>query len=470
MLLLGLISILQVIILPGLIIFNFFKIKTNTVIQKWLYIFSFSLFTNYGLVTVLTLFHVYTLYTLWGVLIIELLILMIFCRNKLAKIVSNISFREAYIKLFELLKSNSISNRIIIVVSVSIVLFYIAVLYANIGTIFYYVDTVNNYEWNSWAIDFANNILPRFSSHFPQLLPANWSICYVMIGKADIHFFPKAIMPLFFLSNLLIFVDLAYSKRNQIYLIGLIIYGLFSPIIYSLVFIADGNADLPVSFFAFLTFYSFLRIQENKFELKDYLLTFLFASMAAATKLAGFYTFAIAGLVLGIMLFIKRNNISLRDIYKIAIFIAVVCSLSLFWYLRTPDIMYSGLNQPQYLSPEGYKVVFMKALKLMYNNWGLPVFAFLIITIVSSLFYRKFRYITLLMVVIPTIIWMFKYSADFRNLSFVVPFMCISSAFGLYKIIDYKKSTSSKNDNEIIISKLNEIKSLKIKEKIFLIY
>ncbi len=469
MLLLGLISIFQIIALPGLIIVSIFKIKTDSPIQKWLYIFSFSLFTNYGLITILTLLHVYTLYILWAVLIIELLILIIFFRNELTKIVSNISFRDAYIKLFECLKSKTIGNRIIIIVSGSIVLFYVAVLLANIGTVFYYVDTVNNYEWNSWAIDFANNILPKYSSHFPQLLPANWSICYVMIGKIDVHFFPKTIMPLFFLGNILIFIDLAYTKRNQKYLIGLIIYGLFSPIIYSLVFIADGNADLPVSFFAFLTFYSFLKIEHNKFEIKSYLLTFLFASMAAATKLAGFYTFAITGFVLGIMLLMHAKNLCLRDFYKIVIFIIGVCSMSLFWYLRTPNIMYSGLNQPQYLSPEGYKVIFMKALKLMYYNWGLPVFAFFIITIASSLFYKKFRYITLIMVVIPTIIWMFKFSADFRNLSFVVPFMCVSSAFGLYKIIDYKKPSRLQNDNEVFSPHVKEIKSLKIKEKFFLI-
>ncbi len=179
MLLLGLISILQIIFLPGLLALIIFKIKTDSPIQKWLYIFSFSLFANYGLITVLTLIHLYTLYILWTLLIIKLLILMIFFRNELTKIVSNISFRDAYIKLFEFLKSKTIGNRIIIIVSGSILLFYVAVLLANIGTIFYYVDTVNNYEWNSWAIDFANNILPKYSSHFPQLLPANWSISYV---------------------------------------------------------------------------------------------------------------------------------------------------------------------------------------------------------------------------------------------------------------------------------------------------
>lgn len=47
------------------------------------------------------------------------------------------------------------------------------------------------------------------------------------------------------------FWDLAIIKRNYVYLIALIVYGLFGPIIYNLVFIADGNGDLPVSFLPF---------------------------------------------------------------------------------------------------------------------------------------------------------------------------------------------------------------------------
>ena len=87
------------------------------------------------------------------------------------------------------------------------------------------------------------------------------------------------------------FFDLAIDKKKYVYLIALVIYGLFAPIIYNLVFIADGNGDLPVSFFAFLSFLYLLKDEKEKFQLKEYIIVFLFASTAAGTKLAGFYVF-----------------------------------------------------------------------------------------------------------------------------------------------------------------------------------
>ena len=474
MLLLGLISILQIIFLPGLIALIIFKIKTDTPIQKWLYIFSFSLFFNYCLVTTFTLLSIYSIFTMSGVLIFELIILIIYCRNEFLSLFPKSNFREAYTKFCT---STTIADKIIILFSALIVLFYLSVLLANIGTIFYFVDTVNNYEWNRWAIDFANNILPKYSSHFPQLLPANWSICYVMIGKTDVDFFPKAIMPLFFISNLLIFIDLAHYKKNQIFLMGLIIYGLFAPIIYSLIYIVDGNADLPVSFFVFLTFYSFikegvflkLKPVSKRLTLKGYRIIFLFASMAAATKLAGFYNFSITLIILLILIFFNKKYFSSVYILKIIIVSILICLVSLFWYFRAPDIMYSGLNQPQYLAAKNYLRIFINALNLMYYNLGLPVFIFFTITIVASLLNKKFWFITLVMVIIPTILWIFKYSSDFRNLSFVIPFICLSSAFGLYKIIGYEGQWKLQFHNKVLKRKIREKCYLTKKERLILI-
>jgi hypothetical protein len=104
-------------------------------------------------------------------------------------------------------------------------------------------------------------------------------------------------MPLFFFANLLMFFDLAIDKKKYVYLIALIIYGLFAPIIYNLVFIADGNGDLPVSFFAFLSFYAYLKTDKENFQLKEYIIVFLFASTAAGTKLAGFMSFLLVDYV-----------------------------------------------------------------------------------------------------------------------------------------------------------------------------
>src|SRR5690606_34520702 len=313
MLLTGLISFIQIIFLPGFILLNAFKLKPGSLIQQWLYIFSFSLISNYILVTSLTLLNIYIQITLWLIIVVEVLLILIFYRREFKLLLAQLNPHVIFFKLIHLLKINSKAERVIILIAGGVLLFYFSLFIGNLGTVFYFIDTVNNYEWNNWAIDFANNILPKFSSHFPQLIPANWSISYVLIGMGDVHFFPKAIMPLFFFSVLLMFADLANTKKSKVYIIALIIYGLFGPLIYSLFFIADGNADLPVSFFAFLTFYILLKC-ESELKYKDYFLVFLFAAAAAATKLAGLYTFTMASLVLGFLLLKNRKEFTVNKV------------------------------------------------------------------------------------------------------------------------------------------------------------
>jgi len=235
------------------------------------------------------------------------------------------------------------------------------------------------------------------------------------------------------------FLDLAIWKKNYTYIIGLIIYGLFAPIIYSLVFIADGNADLPVSFFGFLTFYTYLRLSENKFKLDERMLFFLFAATTAATKLAGFYVFFFASIISLYGLLKYWKQIKKSELILIATLVPIILALCFLWHFMKPEVMTSGLHQPEYVG-ENYIVIFIKAAKLMYYNWGLPVLAFLLLTLVGSLFVKNIRYITLIMVIPPIILWMLKYSADFRNLSFVVPFFSYISAFGLIKIIEVVKN------------------------------
>ncbi len=452
MLILGFISILQIIALPGIVALQLLGIKSDSKLQKWLLVFTFSLFANYVIVTALTLFSIYIPSVLYGLILLESGYLFYSYFPKRVYNLHNFSLAEKYKKLNTFLENNSTINRILFISTAIVILFYIAVFLANIGSIFYFIDTVNNYEWNRWAIDFANNILPKYSSHFPQLIPANWSISYVMIGKTDVHFFPKFIMPLFFIGNLLIFLDLALTKKDNRYLSGLIIYGLFAPIVFSLVFIADGNADLPVSFFAFMTFYllvkyspdidksfiSFPNIKNvNRNDIiNKYLLVFLLAALAAATKLAGAYVLTITSLLLLFFLLSNRKYFTAKNIIRIFLYVAVICATTLFWYLSAPEVMVSGLNQPEYLSPEGHFAIFIKALNLLYYNWGMPACTFFALAIGISLFNRKLWHISLIMVIIPIVIWMFKYSVDFRNLSFVIPFLSFCSGAALGKILD----------------------------------
>jgi len=462
MLLFGVLSFIQITFLPGLILLSLLRLKDMTTIQKIIYIFAFSLFLNYSFVTILTLCGIYKQTIVYVLIAGELFFIYLLSRQNRLVSISLKTFKE-YLRDFILsFKSSNKIQRNLLLINGVLVLFYFSLIISNAGTIFYFVDPAYLIHLNTWAMDFANNMLPQQTSHFPQLIPANWSIAYLLIGENNIQMFPKFIMPLFFFGNVLMFIDLAVSKRNNIYLIGLIIYGLFAPVIYSLVFIADGSADLPVSFFAFLTFYTYLKIDNNKFLLTDRIIFFLFASTAAATKLAGFYIFTIASIYSLYVLIHYWKSIKKLEIITIAFTVVVIISISHFWYFLKPATMTAGLHQPQWVGTD-YGFIFIKALNLMYYNWGLPIFAFFIITIIAALFVKQSRYVTLIMVIPPIIIWMFKFSDDFRNLSFVVPFLSYVSAFGLIKIIEIarnkklKLAIESSPKEEIIINRKHKI-------------
>lgn len=474
MFLLGIFSVLQTILLPGYILYTVLRIKTSTSIQKFIYVFALSLFFNYTLVTLLTLLGIYKALLIYVIFFMEITILFYLLRRQNFQINLSINIRDTIDQYFLFIKSLNPSGKILLLTVSIIIIFYASLFVANLGTIFYFVDTVNNIHWNTWAIDFANNSLPELSSHFPQLIPANWSINYIMTGVTNIHFFPKSYMPLFFFSNLLMLLDLGISTRKNVYLITLIIYGLFAPVIYSLIFIADGNGDLPVSFFAFLSFYAYLKSNQEKFILKEYLLIFLFASMAAGTKLAGFYIFFFMSL-LCLYQFIKNINLfSKKKIFQIFLFVVGVLIINLFWYLLKPKTMAGGLHQPEWLAA-GYLNIIINALHMLYYNLGLPIVAFLIITLLFSLLVKESRVITLFFVIPPIVLWMFKYSSDFRNLSFVIPFISYSSAFGSVKIFQILKGKNiqltlkkkSKTDNKIKKGALYAYSTLLISTFIF---
>lgn len=439
MLLLGMIALIQTIFLPGRLILYFADIKTQSVIQKYIYIFALSLFANYSLVTILVLLKIYVSAVMFSIIFVEILIIVFLIAKKRIIITDTPNLNSLYKSVKVLLSQNTLLIKTIIISSLTIIIFYFSLLIANIGTIFYFTDTVNNIHWNTWALDFANNILPQHSSHFPQLIPSNWSISYLLIGKSNIHFFPKSIMPLFFLGNVLMFWDLAITKRNYVFLIALIVYGLFGPIIYNLVFIADGNGDLPVSFFAFLSFYAYLKRSENKYDLREYILVFLFASTAAGTKLAGFYIFIFISAICLYYLINNYKKLKTSDYTFLVTSIIIILSANLFWYYLKPNVMVSSLHQPEWLA-KNYSDVLSNALHLIYYNLGLPVVAFFVITIAFSLLDKRARWISIIMVLPPIVLWMFKYSSDFRNLSFVVPFLAYVSSFGLIKIIEIAKN------------------------------
>ncbi len=139
-----------------------------------------------------------------------------------------------------------------------------------------------------WSQTWASNNFMIYS-HYPQLTAANSSINYLFINNDTIDFFSKAIMPLFFIGILLIFLDLYFRTKSIIHLTGFILYSYILLVFYGILFISDLNNDIPVSFFAFLSFYIILTRYKTAFDTQTILLAAFFAVSAANTKLVGLY-------------------------------------------------------------------------------------------------------------------------------------------------------------------------------------
>jgi hypothetical protein len=93
----------------------------------------------------------------------------------------------------------------------------------NLGTVFSSWDAV--VSWNQWAIAWAASQVPMYTRFYPQLIPANWSITYVLLGTTEIQFFAKSIMPLFALLMLLGLFNLSLQTRNYYFLISIVLLG-----------------------------------------------------------------------------------------------------------------------------------------------------------------------------------------------------------------------------------------------------
>src|SRR6202035_643886 len=87
----------------------------------------------------------------------------------------------------------------------------------------------------------------------------NFSITYVMLGNTDVKMFAKAIMPLFALATLLLFLDLFHKTGQAFWLVGLSCYAFLLTFFFEPEFLASGYAEIASAFFAFLTLHAFLQ-------------------------------------------------------------------------------------------------------------------------------------------------------------------------------------------------------------------
>ena len=448
----GIISFLQMTMIPGYLVKTYLPLKPDSRIQGWIYTFTFSLLINYLVVFLLTLLGIYRPAVIYAILLIEA-VLLLYSRKKNPRPSFCLDFKRAAAKTKQFLNSHSILFNILFIISLLMIGLFFYYQCSRLGDIFKIVDEA--LSWNRYATEWFSNQLPEKSWYYPQLVPANWSIAYVIMQNADIQFIPRSIMPLFFIGILLMFLDLGLQKKNHIYLWGLIFYGLMGISLYGPTFITSGFMDIAVTFFSFLAFY-ILHLhytgegdRRTGFQIKHVLLSILFASAAAATKQAGLYMLIFV-LVWNIILIYKnRVHLDKKTIKKtIAALALIIILVGLSWYIYRTITIIKGNDRAgiaevtqqvhhnrNYLERFAFgfkKITHPNRVRISKNHDLTPYICLAIILILFSLFHRWSRVITSVIVIPFTICWGLFFSYSYRNLSLAFPFMAFAMAFGTY--------------------------------------
>ena len=442
MYLLGLLSILQMVFIPGFIVLKFFRFDLKTKIQTLIYSFGLSLVINYLLVYGLTAAKIYKPASIYAIFLVEIVLLIYYLKHSIQLHINN-TVQEPETQFSNFLKSNSLYYNILLAGSFIFIILYFSYFLSSFGSIFTKWDAM--VSWNRWANSWANNQFPTITYRYPQLIPANWSVTYVMIQNTNVQLFAKSIMSLFPIATLFLFLDLALRKKDLTYLVALIAYGSIIRVIFTPGLIVDGYVDIAVAFFAFLAFHVFLSNDSSRVNEKNILLSIIFACACAVTKQAGLYilTVMIAWNLRSV--FKNRKHLSFKKLSRVIVSILVIVMvIVLSWYIFRLSLIHEKIEVSERAgiihaveSAHGYR---NPVQRLIYSfeslvqkggfNAGL-VFGLFLFFLAFSLAHKLSRTITLWIVIPFTSIWGFFFSYDFRNLALAFPFIAFSFAFGL---------------------------------------
>lgn len=401
-------------------------------VQTMAYSLGLSLLLNTGLVVGLTVFHLYTSAVIYLVLMAEGILLLLYFKPG----------EKHPLTVTSLCPDFSTGGRTLLVLAAMVIAAFVYYAAVNAGEVFRLFDAV--VSWNRWAVDWAHNTFPYKTAEYPQLIPANWSLTYVIIKNYDVQLFARALMPLFPLAIMLLLLDWSFKQHTQEGLAALLFYSLIMLYFYQPAAMIDGYVDIAVSFFGLLVCGCIYNWPVNSMRpWKHMLLAGLFAAGAALTKQAGI--FVLAAFAVWSVWFIRKNYSSAREeaIKCLGAVLAVIIIVGA-WYLAkelqiargmdysavqlvTHDI-YGGASLPQRL---------VNAAGLLVNarsESGFPIFVVLSAAFVSGLCSRR-NLILGMISIIYIILWGLFFSYDTRNLTLVYPVLALIMAGGINGLV-----------------------------------
>lgn len=446
MILLGVLSLIQL-FLPGYLALK--QITSSSLATRIILSFGVSLLINYQFVLLTTSLGIYGRATVLVFVAIEWLIVLGYMTGRIHQTKQAIpdgqpesSFLTAY----------TVPEwvRYFFVGSVGVVgLVWLGrILSENPGIFNSWDDVVS---WNRWATEgWYQGVFPSKTWHYPQLLPANWSVMYHIIGSSDIEFFVKAGMSLFPMFIILIYVDLYRRSRSAVIGIAMALSVFLLERIVGL-YVSKGYADLPEVFLQLGVVYCFALGLWYPSALRPlWLLAAMFFSSAILTKQAGLLLLPV---FIAFSIVAARDwthhTIKVRHMVLIVVGLILICVLP--WYAYVELRIRTGLEQSEvnYVTEaifqgkglvqrflDGYTRFQSQVIGTFGQGdlqSGLAVVLTILMggTVIASLA-RRLGWLIFLTGTLPCVlIWGFYFSYDLRNLAPAIPFVAFSMAIGI---------------------------------------
>ena len=344
-------------------------------------------------------------------------------------------------RTFKQFSTNNMLNWIKKLSNYEIIAFFI-IIYALIFSIIHLFGTFTDcdaiWSWNRWANEWYMGAIPDTrpaGGPYPQLITACTAIIYKISGY-PFQFFPYFTLSLFPLFCLLIPFSLAQldtrnSKSWFISVIGVLLF-------ISLVMREVGQADTPVAFMCFSTFYIIyitgLKQNSSKNNLyKSFIIMGILIGGATLTKQAGWYILSISPILIYFLIFKENKSYNFKKYIKYtAIALAIALIMAGTWYLYIIYLQTYSQNF-NYLVHLTDKFGFWHKI----NRFKYLNAIILLIAIVISWRNKLCRLLSVMIIIPFFVIWYHCFGYDKRNVALLLPFSGCILGFSIQVIVNF---------------------------------
>ncbi len=460
----AILGLVQVTLLPGWLISHFLiKIIGHKLDERLIFSFIFSMIFNSLIIFPLTLFHTYTQNVLLIIISIELLLLFYIEKNTIYKIFNMNMFSVVdYLQMRLKFKFNQIKNylfeeksrtyqSLVVLLSILTITYLLYLLISNVGTLFNLSDAI--FSWNRWATQWASNTLPTDTWEYPQLLPMNWSVFYVLLGQSG-EFLAKAIMPLFPLFMATMLFSMGIKTRNSAFILSVFTIFILLRLMNGYEIMAtEGYADTAVSFFSLVPLIFLYRLFTEKLSGNQEKITILAGALSVIAALLTKQTGIFIALIypLAILVYLHRSESIKTKILKYTfIYISLILILVGPYYIYKEFTIYLGeetsvlptINALIHAGGNSNAVIIFNALIYTIKKSYLIIILYFISTIYLLFKKRLSGLLFALPAIIITLYWSLFLSYDSRNLTFGVVLLGISLSFAIHAIINSEKTAT----------------------------